>query len=124
MIVMIFEYWLHPDHLDEYGEHATLLRELVQEIDGFISIERYQSETDPDKLLALGVFRDESAVRAWRRLPEHRRAQALGRERLMTDYRLRMATVDRDYSLRRRHSVPTDSQQFHHQPTEETSCTT
>jgi heme-degrading monooxygenase HmoA len=122
MIVMLFEYWLHPDHLDEYGQHAQLLRQLVQEIDGFISIERYRSETDPEKLLALGVFRDEAAVRAWRQLPEHRRAQALGRERLMTDYRLRMATIDRDYSLRQRRNAPIDSQQFHQthsQPTEE-----
>jgi heme-degrading monooxygenase HmoA len=113
MIIMLFEYWLNPDHLDEYGEHARLLRQRVQEIDGFVSIERFRSETDPEKILALGVFRDEAAVHAWRNLPEHRRAQTLGRERLMTDYRLRMATVNRDYGKHARHGVPLDSQQVH-----------
>lgn len=113
MIAMIFEYWLDPDHLDEYTQTASGLRQLVAEIDGFISVERYRSESDPAKILALGFFRDEESVRAWRNLPEHRNAQLLGRERFLTDYRLRMADVTRDYSMRQREQAPADSQAVH-----------
>ena len=113
MIVMIFEYWLNEDHLDDYMQQSTKLRQLINEIDGFISIERYRSESDPGKILAMGFFRDEEAVRVWRNLPEHRRAQVLGRQLFFTDYRLRMADVLRDYSMRHREQVPTDSHAVH-----------
>ncbi|MEL6407223.1 MAG: antibiotic biosynthesis monooxygenase [Chloroflexota bacterium] len=113
MIIMLFEYTLHPDYLAEYGEHAGILRDLVNEVDGFLSVERYRSESDPDKLLALGVFRDEQAVSEWRNHPAHRQVQRLGRLRLITDYRLRMATLKRDYGMDIRHTAPHDSQVFH-----------
>lgn len=113
MIAMLFEFWLNEEHLDEYSEQAALMRGLVAEIDGFISIERYRSATDPHKMLALGFFRDEAAVREWRNLPEHRRAQVLGRAKFFTDYRLRMAEVTRDYSMERREQAPDDSKRVH-----------
>lgn len=113
MIAMIFEYWLNEEHLNDYRQHSMLLRTLVNEIDGFISIERYRSESDPGKILALGFFRDEEAVQTWRNLPEHRRAQALGRQLFYTDYRLRMANVTRDYGMWHREQVPDDSRTIH-----------
>lgn len=113
MIAMIFEFWLDENHLEAYRQHATLMRQLVAEIDGFISIERYRSDSDPTKVLALGFFRDEEAVQAWRNLPEHRRAQALGRDLFFTDYRLRMANVVRDYGMNHRDQAPDDSRVIH-----------
>ena len=113
MIVMLFEYWLKDEHIDEYTEHAGILRQLVTDVDGFISIERFRSEADPAKILAVGYFRDENAVREWRNLPEHRQAQALGRHVFFSDYRLCMAQVIRDYAMNRREQVPYDSRNFH-----------
>ncbi len=113
MIVMIFEYWLNEDHLDDYIQHATTLRQLVNEVDGFISIERYTSTSDPKKILVLGFFRDEEAVGAWRNIAEHRQAQLLGRQLFFTDYRLRMADVSRDYGMKDREQVPEDSRSIH-----------
>lgn len=115
MIAMIFEYWLNEDYLTDYTTQAKTLHQLVNTIDGFISIERYRSESDPNKILALGFFRDEDAVREWRNLPEHRQAQVLGRQQYFEDYRLRMADVSRDYSMTRRQQIPTDSKAVHQQ---------
>lgn len=113
MIAMIFEFWLRDEHTEEYQRHGQRLRQLVEEIDGFVSIERYRSEADPNKILALGFFTDEAAVREWRNVPEHRHAQILGRQRFFSDYRLRMATISRDYGMEHRTPVPTDSQVIH-----------
>jgi heme-degrading monooxygenase HmoA len=63
--------------------------------------------------VAIGFFRDEDAVTAWRNNDHHRRVQALGRERLFIGYRLRMAQVTRDYGRDDRAEAPADSRAFH-----------
>lgn len=117
MIAMIFEFWMNPDDdvvLDEYQAESGKLRELLPGIDGFEEIERFESLGEPGKFVAIGFFRDEEAVTRWRNTPQHRRVQALGRNRLFTHYRLRMAEVTRDYDRNHRTQAPTDSRQFHH----------
>mgnify|MGYP000229644233 CR=1 FL=1 len=114
MIVMIFEYWLADEHKGDYVQEAQSMWQLVNEIDGFISLERFNSTTDPDKKLTIGIFRDEEAVARWRNLPEHRRAQALGRSKFFKDYRLRMADLKRDYGMKHRDEIPDDSEAYHH----------
>ena len=76
MIAVIFEVVPDPAHKDRYLEIAASIRSEVEKVDGFISIERFQSLTDPDKLVSLSYFRDEEAVIAWRNLEAHRRAHA------------------------------------------------
>ncbi|MDG1068753.1 MAG: antibiotic biosynthesis monooxygenase [Sulfitobacter sp.] len=99
MIAVIFEVMPHADKKDAYLAMAAQMRPLVGEIDGFISVERFQSLTNPDKLLSLSFFRDEEALDDWRRLTKHRSAQKAGREIMFADYRLRIASVIRDYGL-------------------------
>ena len=89
------------------------MREAVQTIDGFVSVERFESLTEPGKILSLSVFEDESALDAWRRMPAHRRAQALGRSEYFRDYRLRVTRVLRDYGLDDRAQAPADSRDAH-----------
>lgn len=113
MIVMLFEYKLREEHIEEYKRHAGSLRQLVHDINGFMSIESFRSDTDPTKILAIGYFRDEEAVKAWRNLPQHREAQILGREIFFTEYHLCMAEVIRDYSMKNREQIPDDSRIFH-----------
>lgn len=113
MIAMIFEFWLDKAEVEAYQPYSRQMRKWVDEIDGFISVERYQSEADPRKVLALGFFRDEDAVTQWRNHPAHRQAQQLGRERFYANYRLRMAEVVRDYDKHNRQQVPLDSQAIH-----------
>jgi heme-degrading monooxygenase HmoA len=108
MIAVIFELTPRPGNRDAYLSLAAEMRPLLDEIDGFVSIERFQSLTDPDKLLSLSVFRDEAAVRAWRTHPAHRRSQAAGRASLFADYRLRVVSVIRDYGLTDRDQAPGD----------------
>jgi heme-degrading monooxygenase HmoA len=95
------------------------LWQILTELEGFISLERYKSVSDPDKIMAIGFFESEDAVRAWRNMPEHRQAQRLGREVFFTDYRLRMAQVTRDYGLHDREQIPDDSRAFHDAPISE-----
>ncbi|OWQ86808.1 antibiotic biosynthesis monooxygenase [Roseateles aquatilis] len=114
MIAVIFEVTPSADGRDRYLELAAELKPLLQEIDGFLSIERFQSLTDPTKLLSLSFWRDEAAVRAWRRLETHREAQAEGRAGVFADYRLRVAAVLRDYGMTAREQAPADSRERHH----------
>ena len=109
MIAVIFEVWPNPDHKAGYLEVAAELRKSLTEIDGFISVERFESITEEGKMLSLSFFEDEKAVEQWRNLQEHRKAQALGRKGYFLDYRLRVAEVMRDYSMTDREQIPEDS---------------
>lgn len=111
MIAVIFEAVPAKSRRDAYLGLASDLRPLLDGIDGFISIERFQSLADPNKLLSLSFWRDEAAMKEWRNGAEHRAAQAAGRGGVFADYRLRIALVVRDYGLNDRDQAPPDSRQ-------------
>lgn len=113
MIAVIFEVWPAAGRKQEYLDLAASLRPELEKIDGFISIERFASLTDEGKVLSLSIFRDEAAVQAWRNLEAHRVAQAKGRAGVFADYRLRVASVMRDYGMTEREQAPADSRQAH-----------
>jgi len=114
MIAVIFELWPAEGKTDAYLDIAGGLRPLVEGVDGFISIERFESITEPGKYLSLSIWRDEEAVAAWRRTQEHRNAQAAGRGGIFKDYRLRVASVLRDYGMtEHREDTPADSREVH-----------
>ena len=113
MIAVIFEVEPAPKRRDDYLSTAAALKPLLERIDGFISVERFQSLTNPDKLLSLSFFRDEEAVKAWRNTTQHRNAQAAGRGGIFKGYRLRIAAVVRDYGLHDRDQAPSDSRAAH-----------
>ena len=113
MIAVIFEVQVAPARQQDYLDIAAQLRPLLEQVDGFLSIERFQSLTNPEKLLSLSFFRDEEAVRNWRNLSRHRSAQRQGRDGIFTDYRLRVAGVIRDYGMFERGEAPSDSQVVH-----------
>ena len=113
MIAVIFEVWPAEGRKGEYLDHAARLRTELEKIDGFVSVERFQSITDPDKFVSLSFWRDEAAVQAWRNKPGHRAAQAAGRTGIFADYRLRVAGVIRDYGLNVRDQAPADSRAAH-----------
>src|SRR3974390_1953976 len=113
MIAVIFEVWPTDGRAGEYFDLAASLKADLERIDGFISIERFESLTTKGKYLSLSFWRDEEAVRAWRNLQSHRRAQAKGRGGVFADYRLRVASVVRDYGLKERAEAPRDSSAVH-----------
>ncbi|MCA0016597.1 antibiotic biosynthesis monooxygenase [Mesorhizobium sp. B292B1B] len=109
MIAVIFEVEPAAGRRDAYLGIAAELRPLLEGIDGFISVERFQSLANPDRILSLSFWRDEEAVKAWRNTEEHRQAQQAGRGGIFAGYRLRIAQVVRDYGLTEREEVPADS---------------
>jgi len=113
MHAVIFEVWPKEEGRQEYPDIAAALRPRLEQIDGFISIERFQSLTDPGKVLSLSFWRDDAAIAEWRRVEAHRMAQAKGRSELFRDYRLRIASVIRDYGMSERAEAPTDSRERH-----------
>ena len=114
MIAVIFEVWPSDGRRDEYLDIAASLRPVLTQIDGFISVERFESLTEPGKLLSISFWRDEKAVEAWRQVAEHRIAQTKGRSYVFRDYRLRVAAVDRDYGISaNREQAPADSRAAH-----------
>ena len=110
MIAVIFEVWPADGRRQTYLDIAAELKPELERIDGFISIERFQSLVDDTKLLSLSFWRDEEAVKAWRNQPEHQTAQKAGRGGIFRDYRLRVAQVMRDYGMNAREQAPTDLQ--------------
>ena len=108
MIAVIFEVWPASGRKEDYLAIAASLRAELERIDGFISVERFQSLTDPGKLLSLSFWRDEEAVTVWRNQVHHRESQATGRAGVFADYRLRIASVVRDYGMAERGEAPTE----------------
>ena len=113
MIAVIFEVTPTEGRRDAYLGLAADLRPLLDGVDGFLSIERFQSLSDPKRLLSLSFWRDEQAVTAWRNTEEHRQAQKAGRGGVLAAYRLRVAHVLRDYGMQERKQAPADSRSLH-----------
>lgn len=113
MVVVIFEVWPSAGRDGEYFDLAARLKPELEKIDGFISVERFQSLTDKRKILSLSFWRDEEAVRAWRNTHGHRAAQGRGRGGVFADYHLRIASVIRDYGMKERGEAPADSRAVH-----------
>jgi len=112
MIAVIFEVWPAAGRESAYLDIAASLRDELAAIPGFISVERFQSLTEPGKLLSLSFFRDEAAVAEWRNRERHRAAQSAGRGGIFADYRLRIAAVTRDYGMNDREQAPPDSRKI------------
>lgn len=113
MLAVIFEFEPAADRRGDYLELAAALRDQLEGIDGFISIERFESLTQPGRLLSLSFWRDEQAIARWRNLEHHRAAQQAGRDGIFSDYRLRVAEVSRDYGMLERAEAPRDSKAAH-----------
>jgi heme-degrading monooxygenase HmoA len=109
MIAIIFEVWPSEGRTAEYFDIAAALKPDLEKVDGFISVERFQSLATPGKYLSISFWRDEQAVQAWRNIDRHRAAQAHGRASVFADYRLRVASVIRDYGMNDRAQAPADS---------------
>jgi len=116
MIAVIFEVVPRDGQKDAYLDAAATLKPLLSTVDGFISVERFESLTQPGKILSLSLWRDEEAVRAWRNIEAHRAVQAAGRDHIFESYRIRVANVMRDYTLERREEAPADSRRVHAEP--------
>lgn len=113
MIAVIFEVIPKDGQLQQYLDIASNIKPFLSSIEGFISVERFQSLSEPRKYLSLSYWRDEAAVAQWRNLEAHRGAQHAGRSHVFEDYTIRIAAVVRDYGLHEREEAPKDSRTFH-----------
>ncbi len=113
MIAVIFEVYPADGRMQDYLDIAAEMLPELEKIDGFISVERFQSLTEPTKMLSLSFFENEEAIQNWRVLSSHRTAQTKGRNGVFDDYRLRIAAVIRDYGMDNRDQVPLDSRNVH-----------
>lgn len=113
MIAVIFEVIPNQGKKEEYLDISASLRPELDHIEGFISIERFQSFNDPEKVLSLSFWKDEESIQQWRNLEMHRHAQEKGRHEIFKEYHLRIATVVRDYGMFDREETPEDSSEYH-----------
>ncbi len=113
MIAVIFESWPKAGSGDTYLEMGQKMASVIEGFDGFISIERFESVTEPGKFVSLSFWRDEASVTEWRNVVEHRKVQEGGRQSVFDDYHLRVAEVVRDYTMNDRSEAPTDSVNAH-----------
>src|SRR5262249_60381158 len=108
MIVVVFEVWPASGRKDDYLAIAASLRAELEKVDGFISVERFQSLADPGKLLSLSFWRDEEAVKIWRNDLHHRESQTAGRTGIFAGYRVRIGAGGRGYGVTQRDEAPPD----------------
>src|SRR4051812_48378532 len=113
MLAVIFEAVPAKGKRQEYLDIAVELKPSLSEVNGFISIERFQSISDPGKVLSLSFWEDEESIRQWRNLELHREAQKKGRDSVFENYRLRVVSVIRDYGMDERRDAPDDSNLLH-----------
>ena len=113
MIAVIFEFTPAEGRFPEYMDLVGELKADLANADGFISLERFESITAPSKFVSLQFWRDDEAVRKWRNLQNHREAQKKGRAGIFASYRLRIASVIRDYEMDKRDQAPADSRGVH-----------
>ena len=106
MIAVIFEFWPREGQTERYLDMAGEMRREVEQIDGFLSVERFESIYEKGKFVSLSFWRDEQAVQAWREQLQHRAVQKLGRNEIFAKYRLRVASVLRDYGPDDRGQAP------------------
>jgi len=106
MIAVIFEALSAEGQRDNYFDAAAKLRPLLDEIKGFISIERFQSVSNPQKVLSLSFWENEESISQWRNVELHRAAQREGRNSIFDNYRIRVANVVRDYTMQDRTQAP------------------
>src|SRR5205807_6525769 len=106
MHAVIFEVEPEAERRQDYLDLAARLRPELEKIDGFLSVERFESLTTPGKILSLSFWRDEAAVERWRRQEQHRAAQRAGRTGIFHTYRLRVAAIIRDYGMHDRAEAP------------------
>jgi len=102
VIVGIIEFHIRPGAEALYAEWAEKLHARVHTIDGFISVERFESRTRPGTWLSLSYWRDAEALAAWRREPEHVKGMAAGKRDVFADYRIVIAAVERNYAFTQR----------------------
>lgn len=113
MIAVIFETFPNPKNKQEYLDIASELKPLLSEIEGFISIERFASLQDENKILSLSFWENEQAIEKWRNLEKHRQGQAKGISHIFTNYRIRVGAIIRDYGMKERQEAPKDSNNRH-----------
>lgn len=106
MIAVISEVWPRADRRGDYFALSDELRPLLQQLDGFLSVERFESAADPGKFVSLSFWRDEQSLKAWRDLEQHRLVMAKGRSGILRDYRIRVTQVTLDYSMNERANAP------------------
>ncbi len=111
-IVVLFEVYPDKDGRGEYVKFAKKLVEKLKKVDGFISIERFKSLSNDGKILSMSVWRDEKSLSVWRNQLEHREGQKAGHDKLFKSYRIRVASVIRDYTKTERTQAPTDSNEY------------
>jgi heme-degrading monooxygenase HmoA len=113
MIAVISENYLNDGQEQAFRELSASILPLIEQLDGFLSVERFASLSEPGKILSLSFWRDEQAVEGLRQLEAHRAAEVQGRAVMLRDYRIRVAAVVRDYGMLEREQAPLDSQAFH-----------
>jgi heme-degrading monooxygenase HmoA len=113
VITVIFEFTPVEGRFPEYLRLVETLKADLAQAEGFIGLERFESITTPGKFVSLQFWRDEECVRKWRNLQKHRAVQKHGREAIFASYRLRIASVIRDYEKDKRDQAPRDSVELH-----------
>lgn len=97
MYVVIFEAKIHEEYLETYLEHAKEMREEVEKINGFLSVERFKSLYEEGKYLSMSLWESAEAIHQWKQNSRHQIEQEMGKSKYFTGYRIRVAKIEREY---------------------------
>ncbi len=113
MIAVIFEVLPKEENKQEYFDIAANLKPILENIEGFISVERFESLQTDGKFLSLSFWESEEAIEKWRNETMHREGQSNGLGHIFSDYRIRVGSIIRDYGMEKREEAPKDSNEYH-----------
>jgi heme-degrading monooxygenase HmoA len=110
MFSVIFEVYPEEARFDDYLALAKRLKPVLEQVDGFVDNERFESRRRPGWILSHSTWRDEKSVVRWRTVGEHHLAQEKGRSEIFRDYHLRVGDVTADTDAPR--EAPVREQRF------------
>jgi heme-degrading monooxygenase HmoA len=76
-----------------YADTAARMVELAAQQPGFLGVESAREALG----ITVSYWSDLDSIKAWKRNAEHLLAQKMGREKWYSDYKTRIARVERDY---------------------------
>lgn len=93
MISQFFEVQIKEGFVGQYLDLADSLRPGLEASGGCLFIDRFKCLSRENMLLSYQIWQDEASMVAWRVDATHHKVQETGREKVFSDYRIRIAQV-------------------------------
>ena len=100
MIIVVFEFNVNKGREKDYFLEVEKLQTEIQNAEGFIGVDRFESNNTKGYYVSVSSWKDEQSVNKWHKNSKHAIAQNLGKKEIFKSFRIRVAKFFRDYSYK------------------------